>query len=97
MNPALSSWLIAPHVGDVPPMEELLRPPEWHRQAACRGAGVEHFISDLGGTGREARALCARCDVREPCLAFALAHPDLAGIWGGTSARERAMLRHWGR
>ncbi len=95
MNPALSSWLIAQHVGEVPPVEDLLRPPAWHLRAACRGVGVDSFISDLGGSGREARDICARCEVRGECLDFALARPDLAGIWGGTSVKERAMLRHW--
>ena len=97
MNPALSSWLIAQDVGDIPPVEQLLRPPSWHARAACRGVGVGRFIGDLGGSTRQARELCARCEVRDECLDFALSQPDLVGIWGGTSAKERVMLRHWGR
>jgi WhiB family transcriptional regulator, redox-sensing transcriptional regulator len=95
MNPALTSWLISPNTGELPPVEELLRPPSWHMRAACRGTGVDHFITEVGGAGRRARSLCARCEVRQECLDFALDHPDVAGIWGGTSAKERAVMRAW--
>jgi WhiB family transcriptional regulator, redox-sensing transcriptional regulator len=40
-----------------------------------------------------ATAICGRGWVRQECLAYALNHPELAGIWGGTSARERMRLR----
>ncbi|MEN3271456.1 MAG: Transcription factor WhiB [Actinomycetota bacterium] len=46
----------------------------------------------------EAKALCARCPYREPCLEEALKLPGITyqgtGVWGGTDHRERAaMLR----
>ena len=31
--------------------------------------------------------------MREECLATAMANPDLAGLWGGTSELERKQLR----
>jgi WhiB family redox-sensing transcriptional regulator len=37
-----------------------------------------------------ARTVCARCDVRLECLAFALRTDHLDGIWGGLTAGERA-------
>lgn len=41
---------------------------------------------------RDALRLCAGCQVREECLAYALANGD-EGIWGGTTARERRAMR----
>ena len=36
--------------------------------------------------------LCASCPVREECLEHALHHED-AGIWAGTSAKQRRTMR----
>ena len=41
--------------------------------------------------------MCARCEVRGECLAFALATRQLHGIWGGTSPEERTVLRNKAR
>jgi WhiB family redox-sensing transcriptional regulator len=41
----------------------------------------------------EAKAVCAACDVRRECLAFALATRQPYGVWGGTSPEERQVLR----
>ena len=40
-----------------------------------------------------ARSVCAACPAREPCLAYALANPELVGVWGATTTRERRALR----
>jgi WhiB family redox-sensing transcriptional regulator len=45
----------------------------------------------------EAKTVCARCEVRGECLAFALATRQLHGIWGGTSPEERTVLRNKAR
>ena len=40
------------------------------------------------------KAVCASCQVREECLAHALRWPfEKHGIWGGTSERERRVMR----
>lgn len=39
-----------------------------------------------------ARALCARCPLGEPCLAYALA-VTVDGVWAGTTRAERVRLR----
>ena len=39
------------------------------------------------------KKLCARCPVRKQCLEYALANPDLQGIWGGLGPAERNRLR----
>jgi WhiB family redox-sensing transcriptional regulator len=79
------------------PTELVGRRPAWEARAACRGMGSEvNFFPDRGESLEPARAICARCPVREPCLELALAPMEgglVFGIWGGTSARERVRLR----
>lgn len=41
------------------------------------------------------RAVCRRCAVQEPCLAFALANNE-QGIWGATTGDNRRDIRHLG-
>jgi WhiB family transcriptional regulator, redox-sensing transcriptional regulator len=59
---------------------------------ACRDihSSVVHPDADDQQAMDRARAVCARCDVRLECLAFALRINDLDGIWGGLTAAERA-------
>jgi WhiB family redox-sensing transcriptional regulator len=61
--------------------------------AACRGAPTDLFFIERGGSTSPGKALCAACVVCSHCLDYAMADPDLAGIWGGTSERERDRLR----
>ncbi|MDP9332470.1 MAG: WhiB family transcriptional regulator [Actinomycetota bacterium] len=66
--------------------------PEWQRDAACiEHPGVEWF-GPKGDRAIAARAICARCLEQSDCLAFALDEHLDAGIWGGSSAQERAKL-----
>ena len=37
--------------------------------------------------------ICAGCAVRRECLEFALAHDQMYGIWGGTTAEDRQRDR----
>jgi len=36
-----------------------------------------------------AKAICNKCPLIAECRDYALANPDLDGIWGGTTPRER--------
>jgi WhiB family transcriptional regulator, redox-sensing transcriptional regulator len=74
---------------DVPELR--LTRPAWHAFALCRGQGVEAFFLPKGADVRPTKALCASCPVQGPCLD---AGRGEAGIWGGTSERERRRLRH---
>lgn len=73
----------------------------WTDDAACKGLGPGlFFATDTigGGKGdqparREAYKVCAGCPVRIVCLAHALHFPELHGVWGGTSERERVRMR----
>lgn len=41
----------------------------------------------------KARAICARCPERAPCLEFALGQPDHYGYWGGVGEEGRRYMR----
>ena len=91
IDDSLAAWLMH----DLPDPHDGVngRRPSWHAQAACRGAGVDMFITDPGTPTEPAKAVCAGCTVREPCLAYALTDPQLVGVWGGTTDKERRLLR----
>ncbi|MEY4023631.1 MAG: hypothetical protein RLZ23_592, partial [Actinomycetota bacterium] len=40
-----------------------------------------------------AKKVCARCSVKEACLAWALESGQDAGVWGGLSEDERRALK----
>ncbi len=67
----------------------------WHADAACAScADAVNFFPTRGESARDAKAVCAACPVREPCLEFALATRMRFGVWGGLSERERrAVIR----
>jgi len=65
----------------------------WQDKALCAQTDPEAFFPEKGGSTREAKRVCAKCDVREPCLEYALDHDERFGIWGGMSERDRRRLR----
>lgn len=73
-------------------------PDAWRSEAACRDTDPDLFFP-IGTTGpaidqiAQAKTVCGECEVREPCLEFALSTNQDSGIWGGTSEEERRKLR----
>jgi WhiB family redox-sensing transcriptional regulator len=71
---------------------------DWRVAAACRHVDPNLFFP-VGATGRavghiaSAKAVCAGCAVREPCLGYALDTRQDAGVWGGLSEEERHVVR----
>jgi WhiB family redox-sensing transcriptional regulator len=70
---------------------------DWRSLGACAGAELDIFYAEETDDGyseatRMAKAICARCVVREACLDSALKDCERIGVWGGMSARERARL-----
>ena len=66
----------------------------WQDDAACLGMDPDLFFPEQGDDQGPAKAICAICPVREPCLEKALTPPfELFGIWGGSSERERRRMR----
>ena len=65
---------------------------EWQDRAACRMVPVELFFPPAEQEVEEAKAMCAICEVRQPCLEFALAAGERFGVWGGLTPQERRSL-----
>jgi WhiB family redox-sensing transcriptional regulator len=69
----------------------------WQDHAACKDVNPELFFSPETERGlrkfsREmlAKSLCSTCPVRNECRTHAAALGEVYGVWGGTSARDRA-------
>jgi WhiB family redox-sensing transcriptional regulator len=67
----------------------------WRLYAACLGADPDLFFPERGDHFGvlAAKAICATCPVREPCLEYALVNGVKGGVFGGKSERERRRLR----
>jgi WhiB family redox-sensing transcriptional regulator len=72
---------------------------DWRLEAACATVDPELFFPDPGQVPQAtaAKAICAGCAVRGPCLEAALhgpqAHQDHTGIFAGTTPSDRTRLR----
>jgi hypothetical protein len=72
---------------------------DWRLEAACAEVDPELFFPESGQVPQAAaaKAVCAGCAVRGPCLESALHGPqaseDHIGIFAGTTASERVRLR----
>lgn len=70
---------------------------DWRARAACSGYPNTLFFpaSDNadGPSVEKAKAICAVCPVIEDCLEYALETNQRAGIWAGTTEKERKSLR----
>ncbi|MGH3855036.1 MAG: WhiB family transcriptional regulator [Pseudonocardiaceae bacterium] len=66
---------------------------DWQERALCAQTDPEAFFPEKGGSTREAKRICAGCEVRAECLEYALAFDERFGIWGGLSERERRKLK----
>jgi WhiB family redox-sensing transcriptional regulator len=93
------------HIRTGPPSPDLsapLRALPWADEAVCATTDPELFFPDKGTTGyvtvdgtreHHAKRICRRCPALEPCREYAMANPELLGIWGGLTAEERRLLR----
>lgn len=81
-------------------------PRDFMQHAACRGLDPNLFMPEIGDTGREGKQICngrpgtrktpglPPCAVKAECLDYALNLPaPVIGIWGGTSERERRIIK----
>lgn len=67
--------------------------PEWQARGLCSQSDPDAFFPEKGGSSREAKRICGRCDVKTECLEYALGHDEGFGVWGGLSERERRKLK----
>ncbi|HLP23577.1 MAG TPA: WhiB family transcriptional regulator [Microbacteriaceae bacterium] len=68
-------------------------PLAWQADSLCAQTDPEAFFPEKGGSTRDAKKICASCEVRVECLEYALQNDERFGIWGGLSERERRKLR----
>ncbi|HEV7564821.1 MAG: WhiB family transcriptional regulator, redox-sensing transcriptional regulator [Microbacteriaceae bacterium] len=68
-------------------------PLAWQSDSLCAQTDPEAFFPEKGGSTRDAKKICATCEVKSQCLEYALANDERFGIWGGLSERERRKLR----
>ena len=83
-------------------MHAMTQSSRWWELAACQSADPDLFfpVSDRGPSRRQlaqAKAVCARCDVRQLCLDYALASKEANGVWGGLTEDERKGLARFVR
>ncbi|MEX1044300.1 MAG: WhiB family transcriptional regulator [Acidimicrobiia bacterium] len=71
---------------------------EWRDLAACNGFDPELFFP-AGETGpaadqiRQAKRVCAGCEVQDDCLTYAIETNQVSGVWGGLTEDERRPVR----
>lgn len=65
----------------------------WRARARCREAPTSLFFPDSDEDAEPARAICRGCCVQAACASYALADPELVGVWGGLGEAERRLIR----
>lgn len=69
---------------------------DWKTRAACAGYPNDLFFpatETSEASVERAVAVCSICAVSEECLQYAFETNQRAGIWGGTTEKERKSLR----
>ncbi len=69
----------------------------WQAQALCAQTGADFFFPEPGSSVREAKRICALCEMRPACLEYALRNDERFGVWGGLSEKERLEIRRTSR
>ena len=93
------NWFVDPVLLGMPGVRRPDAPAEeesalgWQTDALCAQTDPEAFFPEKGGSTRDAKRICAGCDVRAECLDYALQNDERFGIWGALSERERRKLK----
>ena len=79
----------------LPASEDWMTDPRRH----CNGIPTEVFFVSRGDSSATARAvaICEGCPCKDPCAQYGINDPQLSGVWGGLSGKERRILRRQGR
>ena len=75
---------------------ELLDIQRWMKDAACKGNTEGNWFPEQPGRTpaiKIAMDICKQCAVKQECLDYAVARPEVLGIWGGKSPKARRVLR----
>jgi len=65
----------------------------WKTYGACRDLDTNLFFPLSKPEYEQPKRVCLSCPVRTQCRDFAVAIPNLAGVWGATSEKEREAIR----
>lgn len=65
---------------------------DWMARGKCREMPPAMFFPSDGVGVDVARRICVDCEVKSPCLEYALANRIDHGVWGGASERERRRI-----
>lgn len=68
---------------------------DWRSESNCKSLSVEQYdklFFPPNGRASAAKLLCSTCPVKDLCLEWALDRPEVRGIWGGTSFKERMKM-----
>jgi WhiB family redox-sensing transcriptional regulator len=65
---------------------------KWIEEGRCPEVGPEPWFPPKGHSDAEAKAICAECEVREQCLAYAIEADEEHGMWGGLNRAERIRV-----
>jgi WhiB family redox-sensing transcriptional regulator len=73
----------------------LPRSEDWMREGVCAQVDPNVWHPEKGGSVKAAVRICrTTCPVAAQCLNYALEQGErLTGVWGGTTERERRVLR----
>jgi WhiB family redox-sensing transcriptional regulator len=64
----------------------------WQDFARCAEVDPEIFFPEKGQSVNDPSKICRGCEVRTPCLEYALEKGERYGFWGGMSERERRRI-----
>lgn len=82
---------------DQPVAPALPEAPYFDGTQVCAQVDPELFFPEKGGSSAGAKKLCSSCEFLAPCLDYALVARingmGIAGVWGGTSDRDRQRIR----
>lgn len=86
LTAAPDEWFVGINEGDV----------SWMERGACRSPKVptEWFFPKRGSNKivEQAKAICAGCQVKDECLAYAIRTHQRMGIWGGVAGKDIRTL-----
>jgi WhiB family redox-sensing transcriptional regulator len=60
----------------------------------CREVDPDLFFPEQEAKGsKDAKRICRQCEVQQECGAYGFANPELRGIWGGFTERDRRRIK----
>lgn len=81
------------HVPVPHPGEAVVTGLGWVAAASCTSADPELWFPPPGAYATPARLVCRSCVSLYACREYAIARPELSGIWGGMTEKERRETR----